>query len=45
MLSLKLFFRDECGATAADYALILAIVVGGIALAISAGMNTAQGQL
>ena len=45
------FIRDESGAAAAEYALILAIVGAGIALAagnlgkaISTAINTAQGQ-
>lgn len=49
---LKSFLRDESGAAAAEYALILAIVGAGIALAasnlgsaISAAINTAQGQI
>jgi pilus assembly protein Flp/PilA len=49
---LKSFIRDESGAAAAEYALILAIVGAGIALAasnlgqaISAAINTAQGQI
>ncbi len=47
---LKSFLRDESGAAAAEYALILAIVGAGIALAvtnlgtaISTAINTAQG--
>jgi pilus assembly protein Flp/PilA len=47
---LKSFLRDESGAAAAEYALILAIVGAGIALAaqnlgtaISSAINTAQG--
>ena len=46
------FYRDESGAAAAEYALILAIVGAGIALAasnlgkaISSAINTAQGQI
>lgn len=46
------FIRDESGAAAAEYALILAIVGAGIALAagnlgkaISTAINTAQGQI
>ena len=46
------FMRDESGAAAAEYALILAIVGAGIALAasnlgsaISSAINTAQGQI
>ena len=49
---LKSFIRDESGAAAAEYALILAIVGAGIALAasnlgqaISSAINTAQGQI
>jgi pilus assembly protein Flp/PilA len=49
---LKSFLRDESGAAAAEYALILAIVGAGIALAasnlgkaISSAINTAQGQI
>jgi pilus assembly protein Flp/PilA len=49
---LKSFMRDESGAAAAEYALILAIVGAGIALAvtnlgsaISTAINTAQGYL
>ena len=46
------FIRNESGAAAAEYALILAIVGGGIALAvtnlgsaISTAINTAQGYI
>ena len=46
------FVRDESGAAAAEYALILAIVGAGIALAatnlgtaISSAINTAQSQI
>ena len=46
------FIRDESGAAAAEYALILAIVGAGIALAasnlgkaISSAINTAQGNI
>ena len=46
------FIHDESGAAAAEYALILAIVGAGIALAagnlgkaISSAINTAQGQI
>ena len=46
------FIRDESGAAAAEYALILAIVGAGIALAvtnlgtaISTAINTAQGYI
>ena len=49
---LKSFIRDESGAAAAEYALILAIVGAGIAVAagnlgsaISSAINTAQGQI
>ena len=49
---LKSFIRDESGAAAAEYALILAIVGAGIALAvtnlgtaISTAINTAQGYI
>ena len=49
---LNSFYRDESGAAAAEYALILAIVGAGIALAasnlgkaISSAINTAQGQI
>jgi len=49
---IKSFIRDESGAAAAEYALILAIVGAGIALAasnlgkaISSAINTAQGQI
>ena len=49
---LKSFVRDESGAAAAEYALILAIVGAGIAVAagnlgsaISSAINTAQGQI
>jgi pilus assembly protein Flp/PilA len=49
---LKSFLRDESGAAAAEYALILAIVGAGIALAvtnlgtaISTAINTAQGYI
>jgi pilus assembly protein Flp/PilA len=49
---LKSFIRDESGAAAAEYALILAIVGAGIAVAagnlgtaISTAINTAQGQI
>jgi pilus assembly protein Flp/PilA len=49
---IKSFIRDESGAAAAEYALILAIVGAGIALAasnlgkaISTAINTAQGQI
>jgi pilus assembly protein Flp/PilA len=49
---LKSFIRDESGAAAAEYALILAIVGAGIALAvthlgtaISTAINTAQGNI
>ena len=49
---LKSFIRDESGAAAAEYALILAIVGAGIALAaknlgsaISTAINTAQSQI
>ena len=52
MLALKSFFRDESGASAAEYALLLAIIGGGIALAathlgsaISAAMNATQSNL
>jgi len=46
------FLRNESGAAASEYALILAIVGAGIALAasnlgaaISSAINTAQGQI
>jgi pilus assembly protein Flp/PilA len=49
---LKSFLRDESGAAAAEYALILAIVGAGIALAvtnlggaISTAITTAQGNI
>jgi len=49
---LKSYIRDESGAAAPEYALILAIVGAGIALAasnlgaaISSAINTAQGQI
>ena len=49
---LRSFIRDESGAAAAEYALILAIVGAGIALAatnlgtaISSAINTAQGYI
>jgi len=49
---LKSFLRDESGAAAAEYALILAIVGAGIALAasnlgaaISSAINVAQGNM
>jgi pilus assembly protein Flp/PilA len=49
---LKFFIRNESGAAAAEYALILAIVGAGIALAasnlgqaISSAINTAQGNI
>ena len=49
---LKSFLRDESGAAAAEYALILAIVGAGIAVAatnlgtaISTAINTAQGYI
>ena len=49
---LKSFLRDESGAAAAEYALILAIVGAGIALAaqnlgtaISQAISSAQGQI
>jgi len=49
---LKSFIRDESGAAAAEYALILAIVGAGIALAagnlgtaISTAINNAQAQI
>ena len=49
---LKSFVRDESGAAAAEYALILAIVGAGIAVAaanlgtaISTAINTAQSQI
>ena len=49
---LKSFLRDESGAAAAEYALILAIVGAGIAVAakelgtaISSAINTAQGNI
>ena len=49
---LKSFVRDESGAAAAEYALILAIVGAGIAVAagnlgsaISSAINTAQGKI
>jgi len=49
---LKSFIRDESGAAAAEYALILAIVGAGIAVAatnlgtaISSAINTAQGYI
>jgi pilus assembly protein Flp/PilA len=49
---IKSFIRDESGAAAAEYALILAIVGAGIALAasnlgkaISSAINTAQGNI
>ena len=49
---LKSFLRDESGAAAAEYALILAIVGAGIAIAaknlgtaISTAINTAQGNI
>jgi len=49
---LKTFISDESGAAAAEYALILAIVGAGIALAasnlgaaISSAINTAQGKI
>ena len=49
---LKSFLRDESGAAAAEYALILAIVGAGIALAatnlgqaISSAINTAQSNI
>ena len=49
---LKSFIRDESGAAAAEYALILAIVGAGIAVAakelgtaISSAINTAQGNI
>ena len=49
---LRSFIRDESGAAAAEYALILAIVGAGIALAatnlgtaISSAINTAQSQI
>ena len=49
---LKSFIRDESGAAAAEYALILAIVGTGIAVAaknlgtaISSAINTAQGNI
>ena len=49
---LSSFLRDESGAAAAEYALILAIVGAGIAVAagnlgsaISSAINTAQGQI
>ena len=49
---LKSFIRDESGAAAAEYALILAIVGAGIAVAagnlgtaISTAINTAQSQI
>ena len=49
---LKSFIRDESGAAAAEYALILAIVGAGIAIAatnlgtaISTAINTAQGKI
>ena len=49
---LKSFIRDESGAAAAEYALILAIVGAGIAVAvgnlgtaISTAINTAQGKI
>ena len=49
---LKSFIRDESGAAAAEYALILAIVGAGIAVAvgnlgtaISTAINTAQGYI
>ena len=49
---IKSFIRDESGAAAAEYALILAIVGAGIAVAagnlgsaISSAINTAQGQI
>ncbi len=49
---LKSFIRDESGAAAAEYALILAIVGAGIAVAvsnlgtaISTAINTAQSKI
>ena len=49
---LKSFLRDESGADAAEYALILAIVGAGLAVAagnlgsaISSAMSTAQGNM
>jgi len=49
---LKSFLRDESGAAAAEYALILAIVGAGIAVAaanlgtaISTAINSAQSQI
>ena len=49
---IKSFIRDESGAAAAEYALILAIVGAGIAIAasnlgkaISSAINSAQGNL
>lgn len=49
---LKSFIRDESGAAAAEYALILAIVGAGIAIAaqnlgtaISSAINSAQSQI
>ena len=49
---IKSFIRDESGAAAAEYALILAIVGAGIAIAatnlgkaISSAINTAQGNI
>jgi pilus assembly protein Flp/PilA len=49
---LKSFLRDESGAAAAEYALILAIVGAGIAVAakelgtaISSAINTAQSNI
>ena len=49
---LKSFIRDESGAAAAEYALILAIVGAGIAYAatqlgtaISTAINSAKGQI
>jgi pilus assembly protein Flp/PilA len=50
--SILSFLRDESGAAAAEYALILAIVGAGIAVAagnlgtaISTAINTAQGKI
>lgn len=49
---IRAFISDESGAAAAEYALILAILGAGIAVAmgnlgsaISSAMNTAQGKL
>ena len=51
-LFIQSFLRDESGAAAAEYALILAIVGAGIAVAagnlgsaISSAINTAQGKI